>query len=49
MQSYSKDHVLSHGVDDCTDLAHPLAKGEALPGDLVIVHRGPYLNFKGLH
>ena len=47
MQSYLKDHVLSRGVDDCTDLAHPLAKGEALPGDLVIVCCGPYLNRRG--
>ena len=44
MQSFSKDHVLSHSTDDCTaDLAHPLMKGEALLGDLVIVRHGPYI------
>ena len=48
MQSFSKDHVLSHSTDDHTaDLAHPLTKGEALPGDLVIVHHGPYVGRRG--
>ena len=47
MQSYLKDHVLSHGVDNCPDLAYPLAKGEALPGDLVIILYGPFLDQKG--
>ena len=44
MQGFSKDHVLSHSTDDRTaDLVHPLMKGEALLGDLVIVHHGPYI------
>ncbi|KIM64225.1 hypothetical protein SCLCIDRAFT_23581 [Scleroderma citrinum Foug A] len=45
VQSYSKDHVLSCSVDDCTDLAHPLAKGEALPGDLWINPNGFCVHF----
>ena len=48
MQSYSKDHVLSHSIDDCTaDLVHPLPRDEALLGDLVIVHHGPYVGWRG--
>ena len=48
VQSFSKDHVLSHSTENCTaDLAHPLMKGEALLGDLVIVHHGPYVGWGG--
>ena len=48
MQSYLKDHVLSHSIDDCTaDLVHPLPRDEALPGDLVIVCHGPYIGQRG--
>ncbi|KIM64231.1 hypothetical protein SCLCIDRAFT_23585 [Scleroderma citrinum Foug A] len=48
MQSFSKDHVLSHSTDNHTaDLAHPLTKGEALLGDLVIVCHGPYVGQRG--
>ena len=48
IQSYLKDHVLSLSVDDhTTDLVHPLLKDEALPGDLAIVRRGPYVGRRG--
>jgi len=36
--------VSSCSVDDhTTDLVHPLMKDEALLGDLVVVHHGPYV------
>ena len=48
VQSFPKDHVLSHSTDNHTaDLAHPIMKGEALLGDLVIVHHGPYVGRRG--
>jgi len=40
--------VSSCSVDDhTTDLVHPLTKDEALLGDLVVVHHGPYVGRRG--
>ena len=50
LQSYSKDHVLPRttGVTGVGPLHSPLSQDDALPGDTVVIHCGPFIHRSGI-
>ncbi|KAI6094420.1 hypothetical protein F5141DRAFT_1069619 [Pisolithus sp. B1] len=48
VQSHLQDHVLSLGPVAEPHVVLPLSEEEALPGDIVRVHRGPYASQTGI-
>ena len=50
LQSYSKDHVLPHttGVTGVGPSRSPLSQDDALPGDTVVIHHGPFIHRSGI-
>ena len=50
LQSYSKDHIFARSteVTGVGRLQSPLSPDEALPGDIAVIHRGPFIHRSGI-
>ena len=49
LQSYSKDHIFAHSTE-VTGVGRsqsPLSPDEALPGDIAVIRRGPFIHWSG--